>query len=126
MNIMKCQKGGLSLGNIIFLLILGAAIYVGAMMAVPWINFYQVEELFKNQVVRLKVASEEEVRAAIDLKLKELEVTLPDDGLEVVREEGKQPTIEATYKVDVNFIGGYKYTYVFKPRGEAPKGAGYN
>lgn len=126
MNITKSQKGGFSLGGIIFLLIFGTAIYVGVMMAIPWIKFYQVEELFKNQVVRLKVASEEEVRAVIDLKLKELEVTLSDDGIEVIREEGKQPIIEATYKVDVNFIGGYKYTYIFRPRGEAPKGAGYN
>lgn len=108
------------------MLVIGTGIYVGVMMAIPWIKFYQVEELFKNQVVRLKVVSEEEVRAAIDLKLKELEVTLSDDDVEVIREAGKQPIIEATYKVDVNLIGGYKYTYLFKPRGEAPKGAGYN
>lgn len=126
MNITKSQKGGLSLGGVIFLLIFGTAIYVGVMMAIPWIKFYQVEELFKNQVVRLKVAPEEEVRAAIDLKLKELEVTLSNDDVRIIREEGKQPIIEATYKVDVNFIGGYKYTYLFTPRGEAPKGAGYN
>lgn len=126
MSKLLSQRGSISFGGLVFLLIVGTGIYVGVMMAIPWIKFYQIEELFKNQVVRLKVASEEEVRAVIDLKLKELEVTLLDDGVEVIREEGKRPIIEATYKVDVNFIGGYKYTYVFKPRGEAPKGAGYN
>lgn len=125
MDSLRSQRGALSLGSLIFLLVIGTGIYIGIKMATPWIRFYQVEELFKEQVVRLKVASEEEVRDAIKKKLTELEVPIPDEEISIIREEGKPPAIEATYNVDVDFIGGYKYTYVFKPRGEAPKSAGY-
>lgn len=125
MDSLRSQRGALSLGSLIFLLVIGTGIYIGIKMATPWIRFYQVEELFKEQVVRLKVASEEEVRDAIKKKLTELEVPIPDEEISIIREEEKPPAIEATYNVDVDFIGGYKYTYVFKPRGEAPKSAGY-
>jgi hypothetical protein len=125
MDTLRSQRGALSLGSLIFLIILGTAVYVGIKMASPWIRFYQVQELFKDQVVRLKVASEDEVRDAINKKLAELEVTLSEEGLSIIREEGKPPVIEATYQVDVQFVGGYKYTYTFHPRGEAPKSAGY-
>lgn len=126
MNKLNSQRGSFSLGELIFLAIIGIGIYIGIMMATPWIRFYQVQELFKNEVIRLKVASEEEVREAISKKLTELEVPLSIDDVQIIREEGKLPAIEATYQVDVQFIGGYKYTYVFKPRGEAPKSAGYS
>lgn len=123
---LKSQKGFLSLGSLIFLLIVGSGIYVGIKMTLPWIRFYQIEELFKEQVVRLKVASEDEVKGAIKLKLEQLEVPLSIEDVRVIREEGKPAVIEGTYKADVEFIGGYKYTYIFKPRGEAPKSVGYN
>lgn len=124
---LKSQKGSLSLGSLIFLLIAGIGIYVGLMLAFPWVRFYQVEQLFKDQAIRLKVAPEEEVSANINQKLKELNVTISDEeGIRIIRAEGKSPAIEATYREDVQFIGGYIYTYVFKPRGEAPKSGGYN
>ncbi|MDO8445513.1 MAG: hypothetical protein Q7T53_05325 [Deltaproteobacteria bacterium] len=126
MNKLKSQKGSFSLGELIFLAVIGISIYIGIMMATPWVRFYQVQELFKNEVIRLKVAPEEEVREAINKKLTELEVPLSIDDVQIIREEGKAPVIEGTYQVDVQFIGGYKYTYIFKPRGEAPKSAGYS
>lgn len=121
MDSLRSQRGALSLESLIFLLVIGAGIYVGIKMAVPWIRFYQVQELLGDQVVRLKVASEEEVREAINKRLDELKVSLSHDGLKMIREEGKPAVIEATYKVDVVFIGGYKYTYTFQPQGVAPR-----
>lgn len=126
MNKHVSQRGSISFGSLVFLLVIGTGIYIGVMMAIPWIKLYQIEELFKVQVVRLKIASEDEVKGAIKIKLEQLEVPLSIEDVQIIREEGKPAVIEGMYKLDVNFVGGYKYTYTFKPRGEAPKSAGFN
>ena len=122
----KSQKGSFSLGSIIFLAVIGTAIYAGIMMGIPWIKFYEVEQLFKDQSIKLKVAPEEEVRGAIKAKLVAIDVPLTIEDVQIIREEGKPAVIEGTYKVDVDFAGVYKYTYLFKPRGAAPKSGGLN
>ncbi|HLB05510.1 MAG TPA: hypothetical protein VJL62_02210 [Thermodesulfobacteriota bacterium] len=124
MDKLKSQRGSFSLGEIIFLAVIGTAIYAGILMAIPLVRFYQVEALFKDKVVRLKVATAEELRPEIDRQLQELGVTFPK-GYNIIKEEGKPAVIEGEYQVDVDFAGVYKYTYIFKPRGEAPKSAGY-
>ncbi len=124
MNKLRSQRGSFSLGEIIFLAVIGTAIYAGVLMAIPLVRFYQVEALFKDKVVRLKVSTAEEVRPEIDRQLEDLGVTFPD-GYNIIKEPGKPTVIEGEYQVIVDFAGVYKYTYVFKPRGEAPKSAGY-
>lgn len=124
MNKLKSQKGSFSLGELIFLAIIGIVIYVGIKMAVPVIRYYQVESLFKDKVVRLKISTEEEVRPEIDRQLQDLGVTFPE-GYNIIKEEGKPAVIEGEYQVDVDLAGVYKYTYTFHPKGEAPKSAGY-
>lgn len=114
------QKGALSFGSILFIAFIGIAIFVGVKLLVPVVRFYQVEALFKDKVVRLKVAKEEEVRAEVDKQLVELGVTFPEDGYRVIQEDGKPAVIEGEYKVVVDFAGVYQYKLDFKPRGEAP------
>lgn len=126
MGRLKSQRGSFSLGSIIFLAVIGTGIYAGVMMGIPWIKFYEVEQLFKDQAIKLKVAPEEEVRGAIKAKLVSIDVPLSIDDVQIIREEGKPAVIKGTYKVDVDFAGVYKYTYIFKPRGEAPKSGGLN
>ena len=126
MGRLKSQRGGISLGSLIFLAVIGTGIYVGIMMAIPWIKFYEVEQLFKDQVVRLRVAPNEEVMGAIKAKLESIDVPLSIDDIQIISEDGKPPVIEGKYKLDVDFAGVYKYTYIFKPRAEAPKSGGLN
>lgn len=126
MIVQKSQKGSISFGSLVFLALIGIGIYVGIMMAIPWIRFYQVEALFKEQVVRLKVASQEEVKGAIMVKLQQLDVPLASDDVNIITVEGKPAVIEGKYNIDVDLAGVYKHTYIFRPRGEAPKSAGLN
>lgn len=120
------QSGSISLESLIFLIVVGVGIYVAVMMTAPLIRFYQVQELFRNEVVKLKTISQDDVRGEIKFKLNEIEVAIPDEEIIIVFEEGKPARIEATYSADVDFVGLYKYTYTFHPVGEAPKSAGYN
>ncbi|MEK6725124.1 MAG: hypothetical protein AABY54_01030 [Deltaproteobacteria bacterium] len=126
MGRLKSQRGSFSLGSLIFIAVIGTGIYVGIMMGIPWIKFYEVEQLFKDQAIRLKIAQEEEVKGAIKAKLASIDVPLSIDDVQITREEGKPAVIKGTYKTDVDFAGVYKYTYIFKPRGEAPKSGGLN
>lgn len=121
MDSLRSQRGALSLGSLIFLLVIGTGIYVAVKMAIPVIRYYQVEALFKDKVVRLKISTEEEVRPEIDRQLQDLGVTFPGDGYRIIKEEGKPAVIEGDYQVVVDFAGFYQYTYTFHPRGEAPR-----
>ena len=120
MKSLRSQRGSLSLGSIIFLLVIGIGIYVAVKMAVPVIRYYQVEALFQDKVVRLKIASEDEVRPEIDRQLEDLGVSFPE-GYDIIKEQGKPAVIEGEYQVVVDFAGIYEYTYTFHPRGEAPR-----
>ena len=125
MSRFACRKGAITLGGLIFLLIVVMVAYVGMKMSIPLIKNQQVKELFRTKVARLKTESEEKVRKDTYEKLKELKVTLyvdyevEDDGLHIIIEEGKPAIMAATFSEEVNFIGGYKYIYTFNPRMES-------
>ena len=124
MNYLKSQKGTLTLGGLVFLIIVLICSYVGVKMALPLITNWQVKEVFRNEVAHLKTASEEEVRKIVLLRLKELDVSLhidgySEDGLSIYHSDeynDASPYImEATYYVNVSFLGGHEYTYEFNP-----------
>ena len=126
MKYLKSERGELTFGGIVVLVIVVAAGYVGVKMAVPKIKNFQTKEVFRNEVGRVKTTQEAELRIAVFNKLKEIGVTLkPDpeseDGLIIRNEEGELAVIEATIVMDVNFITGHKYTYVFHPKAIAKK-----
>lgn len=124
-RLLASQKGAITIGGLIFWLVVGVAGYVGMKMSVPLIKNYQVKELFRNKVAALKTHSEEIVREDTYKKLNELNVELyvdyevEDDGLHILFEEGKLAVMEAIFIEEVTFIGGYKYVYTFNPRMES-------
>ena len=65
MKLIRSQKGSLSLGGLLSWIVVAAGVYVGIMMALPQVRNYQVKELFRTEVNRLKVASEGEVRKLV-------------------------------------------------------------
>jgi len=121
MKYLKSKKGALTLGGLVFILFLVVAGYMGVKMAIPLVRYMQVKEVFRKEVAHLKTASEAEVRKITLNQLREMGLELnPDedfeDGLRIIREEDEPVVMEAEYEHVVNFIGGYKYTYIFKPR----------
>ena len=126
MSRLNSQKGALSLGGIIFLLIIAVAAYVGIKMAIPLIQYGQVKELFRTKVARLKVEAADKIKKEVYENLKEMDVTLhvdyeyEEEGLHIIIEEGKPAIMKASYSEDVDFPGGYKYTYTFNPIMESP------
>lgn len=130
MKYFKSQKGALSFGGLIFLIVVLLASYVGIKMVLPLITNWQVKEIFRNEVERIKVDKEPVVRKVVLERLKEHGVKLLadrnyDDGLRIFHEDEYNETgpyiMEGSYIIDVDFIGGYRYTYHFSPRKVAKK-----
>ena len=123
---LNSQKGALTLGGIIFLLIIAVGAYIGIKMAMPLIKYAQVKELFRTKVARLKVEATDKVKKEVYEGLKDLEITLhvdyeyEEEGLHIIIEEGKPAIMKASYSEDVNFPGGYKHSYTFNPIMESP------
>ena len=125
MNRIRSQKGAISIGGIILILILLVGGYVGLKMGVPLVRFFQVKEVFRNEVARLKTDSEKNVRETVLKRISEFGIVFKEDrdfedGLIIITENEygeKIPAImEARYDVVVNFVGGYKHIYHFNPR----------
>ena len=130
MKYFNSQKGALTFGGLIFLIIVVIGAYAGIKMALPLITNWQVKEIFRNEVERVKMDSEPVIRKVVLERLKEHGVKLLanenyDDGLRISHTDEYNETgpyiMEASYVVDVDFIGGYRYTYHFNPRKVAKK-----
>ncbi|MDT8316890.1 MAG: hypothetical protein RQ824_02725 [bacterium] len=130
MKYFKSQKGALTFGGLVFLIIVVASGYVGIKMGMPLFTNWQVKEIFRNEVERIKVDTEPVVREVVLKRLEEHGVKLlPDkdfeDGLRIFQEDEYNETgpyiMEASYTIDVDFIGGHRYTYKFSPRKVAKK-----
>jgi len=121
MKYLRSEKGELTLKTIVILLVLAVGGYLGWKMAVPFVRYQQVKEVFRNQVAQLKTAKEPVVRKETLKQVAELGVEFYtdddyDDGLRIIREEDQPIIMEAEYEHMVYFIGGFEYKYVFYPQ----------
>ena len=130
MRYLKSQKGALTFGGLVFLVIIVVSGYVGIKMVMPLITNWQVKEIFRNEVERIKVDTEPVVRKVVLKRLQEHGVKLHedenyDDGLRIFHEDVYNETgpyiMEGSYTINVDFIGGHRYTYHFNPKKVAKK-----
>lgn len=130
MKYFNSQKGALTFGGLVFLIIVVASGYIGIKMAMPLITNWQVKEIFRNEVERIKVDKEPKIRKVVLARLKEHGVKLIEDkdfedGLRIFHEDEYNETgpyiMEGSYAINVDFIGGHRYTYNFSPRKVAKK-----
>ena len=130
MKYFNSQKGALTFGGLVFLLIVVVSGYAGIKMALPLITNWQVKEIFRNEVERIKVDTEPVIRKVVLERLKEHGVKLIEDkdfedGLRIFHEDEYNETgpyiMEGSYAINVDFIGGHRYTYKFSPRKVAKK-----
>ena len=117
------QKGFLSLGPLLFILILLATIFSGFKIIPFYYSYYELQNLFQAQA---DVASERKDKEIIDIisrTMIKLGVPASTEDLKLNRANGKI-IIELSYSevFFVDFGEGYDYDiyeFDFKPRGEA-------
>jgi len=125
MKILRSEKGEMGPGRVLFWLVLAFGGYIAFQMAMPWVKYKQVEELFRNEVASLKVKDIETVKKETYDRLEEMGIKLYVaeennwEGLRVKIKRGEPAVMEATYMCEVLLPGGFKHLYTFHPRSES-------
>lgn len=117
----RSERGAITIGGIILMIILAICIYVGFKMGSPIVENFQVKKMFRFEATRLKNTDKDEVMSSVEKKLKDMKIKIEEDTLEIVFTDrgAGMPYIKAEYYRRVVFPKGYTYTYHFKPVGEA-------
>ncbi|MBE9535788.1 MAG: hypothetical protein IMF07_01295 [Proteobacteria bacterium] len=126
MKILRSEKGEMGLGDMVFWLVVAVGGYCAFQMAMPWVKFKQVEELFRNEIASMKVKKVKTVKKETHARLEEMGVKLyvaeenDWEGLRIKVTRGEPAVMEATYMEEVVLPGGlYRHTYTFHPRAES-------
>ncbi len=125
MKILRSEKGEIGLGRMLFWLVVVIVGYCAFLMAMPWVKYNQVEELFRNEVASLKVAHLEDVKKETYAKIEDMGIKLyvgednDWEGLRITITRGKPAVMEAKYMDEVLLPGGFKHVYTFHPRSES-------
>lgn len=126
MKALRSEKGEMGLSGMVFWLLVVVGGYCAFQMAMPWVKFKQVEELFRTKVASLKVKKVETVKKETYAKLEEMGIKLyvaeenDWEGLRLKLTMGEPAVMEATYMEEVVLPGGfYKHVYTFNPRAES-------
>jgi hypothetical protein len=125
MKILRSEKGEIGLGRMLFWLVVVIVGYCAFLMAMPWVKYKQVEELFRNEVASLKVAHLEDVKKETYAKIEDMGIKLyvgednDWEGLRITITRGKPAVMEAKYTEEVLLPGGFKHVYTFHLRSES-------
>jgi len=125
MKNLRSEKGEFGLGSLLFWLVVAIGGYCAFQLAMPWVKYKQVEELFRTEVAALKVRKVEAVKTETYARLEEMGVKLYVaeennwEGLRITTRRGEPAVMEATYMDEVILPGGFKHLYTFHPRSES-------
>lgn len=102
---LKGNERGVSMLKVWFWLIaLGLVIYAGVKIAVPYIDFERMKDEMTTKARLAQVLKDEEVRAALVAKAKELDLPLGPEHFVIQRDEAKQRMyIAAAWDIEVHF-----------------------
>jgi hypothetical protein len=84
LKLLRSESGKITIVTIVIILVVAAAVYFAIMLAPPYIEHYKFEEKLRavaNTAHRVK--KEEILRADIDRELKNLDMELPYDAIQI-------------------------------------------
>lgn len=117
------EAGRASLRGLIALLLVGAVVYVGFKVLPVRTAAYQFQDALRDEVLeaasRRRKPDDSIKRSLVEFGA-ELGLPITHQSVAVRRPGRKYIVIEADYTVDVEFIGGYVYSWHFTPSAEGP------
>ena len=117
------EAGRASLRGLLALLIVGSVVYVGFKVLPVRTAAYQFEDALRDEVVLAasrRRTTDDNIRRSLVERAAELGLPVPHQAIVVRRPGRKYIVIEADYIVEVEFIGGYVYSWHFTPKAEGP------
>jgi hypothetical protein len=123
-SLWRNEAGRASWRGVLALFLVAAVVYVGFKVIPVRTAAYQFEDALRDEVVlaasRRGRGSDESIRRSLLETAAELRLPVEHSQI-VIRHPGRRYiVIEADYTVDVEFIGGYVYTWRFTPTAEGP------
>ena len=118
------ESGKITVRGLIALTLVAAVVYAGFKVLPVRTAAYQFEDALRDEVVlaasRRGRGSDENIRRALLETAAELGLPI-EHSMIVVRRPGRRYiVIEADYTVNIEFIGGYVYSWRFTPSAEGP------
>ena len=117
------ETGKASLRGLIALLLVGTVVYVGFKVIPVRTAAYQFEDALRDEVVLAssrRRTTDDNIRRSLLERANELGLPVRHQQIIVRRPGSRYIVIEADYSVDVEFIGGYVYSWHFTPSAEGP------
>lgn len=124
------ERGASSIKVFLWLLVIFVVLHVGIKWTMVNMDFWRLEDEIKNKATMGQVLKDEEIKADLARKAKDLDLPLTADNFIVNRYEDRQLlSIKTAWEVEVRYFWGICgkdciRTYLFEPHGEgsyAPK-----
>jgi len=117
------EAGRASLRGLLALALVGAVVYVGFKVLPVRTAAYQFEDALRDEVVLAssrRRTTDDNIRRSLLERASELGLPIQHQQIVVRRPGSRYIVIEADYTVQVEFIGGYVYSWHFTPSAEGP------
>lgn len=117
-SILMNQKGKISAGAWVMLIMLAAGIYIGGKVVPPWIDYYMIKEKLEAVVKASTVRSDNEILSEVKRIVDERGIPLNLSEDIVITRDDKKISISADWVVPVDFGAGYAKEFQFSVRAE--------
>ncbi len=117
------EAGRASLRGLIALLLIGSVVYVGFKVLPVYTATYQFHDAMRDEILDAasrRRASDDNIRRSLLEQAAELGLPVVHQSIAIRRPGRRYIVIEVDYTVDIEFIGGYVYSWHFTPQTEGP------
>jgi len=117
MTILRCEKGVSTIKAWLWLLFLSLVVYMGYKLLPMYIDFERMKDEMAVKASLAQVLKDDEIRSALAVKAKELELPLDAEDFIILRDdEHHRMTIKAAWDVEIHFpFDIYVRNFHFKP-----------
>lgn len=108
----KNKDGNISIGNLIWVILIAAAVYFGIKFAPPYITYYMIKTEVANDADNAHLYTDEQIVKYIMIRVKELGLPIEEKNI-IVERRDSDIEVSLNYKIDVNFFHRYTRTLYF-------------
>ncbi|HEX9019698.1 MAG TPA: hypothetical protein VF903_00395 [Nitrospirota bacterium] len=117
MQLLRREKGAISLKAIVIILLLFAVIHIGVKLVPMYLDSERLKDEMAVKAELAQTLKDEEILSDLVKKAKELDLPLGPESFVIIRDEGnRRMKISTKWDVEVNFFwGAYIRTFHFEP-----------
>ncbi len=112
-HIITNSSGNSKIFGLILILIVVSAIYLSYILLPHYLNYYSFRDIAQAKTKMARVIKDEAILNDLYKKAKELALPLEKEDIIIKRSGEGVLTITAQWEIEVEFIGGYKRSFLF-------------